>query len=167
MLRNRSKVRGLTMLEVMVACGLLGTVFLATAYIESTTAKQIRALYGDARTLHRAHLVMERIRYKLVMGRVGSPVITDGGTGLRYVDPNNNGAVSGFRCINGDVFWYQNIAVNDPSAPGQGIGPVRTISFAVLGPGNAVSVTVQTEERYQWRLLPRPYTLKADITLRN
>jgi len=157
--------RGFTLLEVMIAVGLLAMVFLATAFIGSITAKQIKALYGDVRTLHRAHLVLERIRYKLMMGSVGSPVVKDDGRTLEFVNPLLNGSVSAFKFVNGKVYYYAD-KTEAASTPGQGIGLVHDLRFEVLGPGNAVRVSVTTLENVTWKLA-KPYTLTTEITLRN
>jgi len=155
-----------TLLEVMVAVSLLGLVFMGVAFIEVTSAKQIQELYGDARTLGRAHLVLTRIRYKLCMGEVGSPVVSDGGRTLTFRNPNlAPGVISGYKLLKGTVYYYEDMS-QAASTPGQGIGLVRELQFQILGPGNGVRVIVQTLQRYSWKL-DRPFKLDTEITLRN
>ena len=155
----------MTLMEVMVACGVLGMAFLATAFIQVSTAKQIRALYGDARTLHRAQLVLDRIRYKLAMGQAGSPVVKDDGHTLEFTNPLLGGVVSMFKFVDGRVYYYTDKTAS-PSAPGRGIGQVNDCRFEVLGAGNAVRVTITTLEHFTWRI-DRPFSISMEVTLLN
>ena len=153
------------MIEVMIAVGVLGMVFVAVAFIESATARQALVLYSDARTLHRAQLVLEYIRYKVSQAQVASMVVKDGDQTLEYLDPNLGGATSAITLRNGKVFYYED-KTKTPTTPGQGIGTINKLKFTVLGAGNGVSVTVQTLQKYAWKL-DRPYTLSVEVTLRN
>jgi len=159
--------RGVTLLEVMIACGVLGMVFAAVAYIQSASVKQIRTLYSDARTLHRAHLVIERIRYKLIMAQVGSVEVVAGSNGrsISYINPNLGGVIrSGFKFEEKKVYYYEDMS-GTASAPGD-VGPVEDIVYEILGAGNAVRITAKTLQKYSWKL-DRPYTLISELTLRN
>lgn len=163
--RRRAKGAGMTLLEIMIAVGVLAMAFTAVAFIQSATAKQILALYGDSRTLHRAHLVLDRIRYKLCMGQVGTAVVKDNGRTIEFVNPTLGGPTSAIKLVDGKVYYYED-KTQAASAPGQGIGLVEDLQFELLGAGNAVRVTVTTLQRFSWRL-DRPYTLQTEITLRN
>lgn len=156
----------MTLLEVMIACSILGIVLVGVAFIESASAKQWLALYGDSRTLHRAHLVLDRIRYKLMMGQVGMVVIKDTGQTIEFRDPNlTAGVISAFKFMNGKVFYYEDKTLA-ASTPGQGIGTVQSLQFQLLGAGQTVRVVAVTSQRYSWKLA-RPFTLDTEVTLRN
>jgi len=149
----------------MVAMSVLTMVFLAMAFLQSATAKQARSLYGDARTLHRAELVLQRIRFMLYMGQVGSAVVKDDGRTLEFVNPNLGGLTSAFKFLSGKVYYYADKTAA-ASTPGQGIGLIHDLEFEILGAGNAVRVTVTTLQKYSWKL-DRPFTLDTEVTLRN
>jgi hypothetical protein len=168
------KKRGVTLIEIMVACGLLTMVFLAVAFIQVFTMRQTRVLATDARTLHRAHLVLDRVRFKLMMARVGTLNVLDNGRVLEFNDPNlPPGTISMFKFYDrtaeegkrNRVFYYEDKS-SIASAPGQGIGLIDDVRFVPLGPGNAVRVSITTIQEYAWKL-DRPFTLSAEVTLRN
>ena len=163
---RRAQCRGVTMIEVIIAAGILGMVLMGVAFIEATSAKQTLALYGDSRTLHRAHLVLDRVRYKLMTAQVGSVVSVNDGRTIEFRDPNLAlGKISMFVFREGKVFYYEDKTLA-ASTPGQGIGSVHDLQFTVLGAGNAVRVSARTLQTYSWRLA-KPYTLDTEITLRN
>jgi len=156
----------MTLLEVMIAMGLLSMLSMGVAFIGTTAARQWLALYGDSRTLHRAHLVLDRVRYKMMMGQLGQVQILDSGHTIKFRNPNNAvGVLSMFKFMDGKVFWYENETLA-ASTPGQGIGEVTDLTFQLLGAGEAVRVVVVTKESYSWRLA-RPFTLDTQVTLRN
>jgi Tfp pilus assembly protein PilV len=163
--KRNKRCAGMTLLEIMVAVGIMGMVFIAVAFIESTTARQTLALYGDARTLHRAQLILEYIRYKVCTAQVDSLVVKDSGGTLEYLDPNMNGATSLITLVDGKVHFYED-KTKTPTTPLQGIGKINNLQFVILGAGHGVQVTVQTLQKYSWKL-DRPYTLTAEITMRN
>ncbi len=162
---NQSRTRGLTLLEVMMAVALLSAVFLSVAFISSETAKQTLSLYGDARTLRRAHLAMERVRYILAQGQAFSGVVKDDGRTFEFRNPNMPaGITSSFSFHDGKLF-YRSDKNSGPVAPLQGIGLIEDVVFDVETT-NTVRVTVTTRQRYSWKL-SKPFRLQTEITLRN
>ena len=168
----RSRRAGVTLLEVMVAVSILGMTLAAVAFIESASAKQTLVLYSDARTLHRAHLVLERIRYKLCMAEVGTVVVQDSGPHIGrtilYRNPNlAAGVLSKFTFHDGALYYHEN---KDGAAARPLINMVNDVVFKSDDlPGDnpsTVGITVKTLQRYSWRL-GRPYTLSTEVTLRN
>jgi len=162
---TRRKCAGMTMLELMVTVGILGILFVAVAFLESTTVRQTVTLYGDARTLQRAHLALQYIQYRLYTAEVSTPVVKDSGQTLEYKDPNKAGVTSAIKLAKGKIYYYDDIT-KPPTTPGQGIGIIDDLQFQVLGAGNGVRVTIKTLQKYSWKL-DRPYTLRNDITVRN
>lgn len=168
--RNRSK-RGVTLVEVVAASSLMGMIFLATAFMMSGTAKQVRALYSDCRTLNRAHLVMQFIQYRLCMAMAGTVNTADEGRTLHFynpmLSPTPGSPVSAFRFVPDQQRVYYDMDRENPVRDTQrGIGLVNDVKFEVVGPGRAVRVTIATKQNYSWRLA-KPYVLEAEISLRN
>ncbi len=156
---------GLTLLEVMITVALLSAVYLSLAFITSETAKQTLALYGDARTLRRAHLAMERIRYILAQGQAFSGVVKDNGRTFEFRNPNlPAGVISSFSHHDGKLF-YRADKNSGPVAPLQGIGLIEDVVFDEETT-NTVRVTITTRQRYSWKL-SKPFRLQTEITLRN
>ena len=87
--RTGRKTAGVTLVEVVAACSLMGVIFIATAFLMSGTAKQVRALYSDCRTLNRAHLVMQFIHYRLSMAMVGAVSISEDRHTIKFYSPMN------------------------------------------------------------------------------
>lgn len=170
--RRSRRTWGVTLVEVVAACSLMAMIFLATAFMMSGTAKQVRALYSDCRTLNRAHLVMQFIHYRLSMAMAGTTVsTTDEGRTLLFYNPMITSTpgtpVSAFRFLPEKQRVYYDMDKDNPvTDPGRGIGLVNDVKFEILGPGRAVRVTVITRQDYAWRL-PKPYVLTAEISLRN
>jgi type II secretory pathway pseudopilin PulG len=155
----------MTLLETMVTVMIMGMVMGGIAFIESTAARQTLALYGDARTLHRAQLILEYIRYKVCTAEVATLIVKDSGQTLEYVDPNFGGATSAITLRNGKVYYYED-KTQPPTTPGQGIGTINGLQFVVLGAGAGVQVTVETLQKYSWKL-DRPYSLTVEVSMRN
>lgn len=160
-------------MEVMVAVTLLGAVFVATAYIQSATARQANSLYGDSKTLHRAHLAMERIRFELLEATVDTLIVKDNGRTIEYYNPTKGGLTGTWSAYRferdgpagkgGHAVYYKD---RSQSVPTHKIGLVSDVRFERWGPGRAVRVTITTIERHSWKL-DRPYTIVAEITVRN
>jgi len=160
--------KAMTLVETVIAMSVMSIFFLAVAYTEITAAKQTLVLFGDARTMHRAHLVLQQIRSKVHQAEVGSLVLADSGRTLRFRNPNLPLGVTSafvFNATDHNVLYYMD-TTQPASAPGQGIGLVRDLRFEIMGAGNSVRVTVQTEQKYSWKL-PRLYSLDTIVTLRN
>ncbi|KPL07507.1 hypothetical protein AMJ85_09385 [candidate division BRC1 bacterium SM23_51] len=151
----------------MLAVGVLAMVFTAMAFVQSTTARQTLALYGDARTLHRAHLVKDRLHRYLCMAQIGSAAVKDSGRTIEFYNPflstTPGTPVSAIKFEDGYACYYRDKTQSDPD---HRTGLINDIEFEILGAGNAIRVTIKTLERYTWKL-DRPYTLVCQISARN
>jgi len=168
---RRSRIRALTLTEVMIAISMMSIAFLTVAFVQVATVKQTDTLNTDARTLHRAHIVMERVMKELCMAQLGSEDILDDGRTIEFFNPMKSATpgspVSAIKFESGYAKYYHDKSQTNPTHQ---TGLVDNIQFERINTiplsGRGIRVTITTISHKTWKL-DRPYRLITEVALRN
>ena len=75
--RRRQGRRGFTLVEVLIASAIATVVMAAVVFVQYTSGRTIKEVYGQTRTRSSRKMALDQIRYRLTMAEIGSVSITD------------------------------------------------------------------------------------------
>lgn len=143
---GKSRIRGFTLVELMVSAAISGLVVTAVATLQFVTGRTIKEVYEQSRTRSAKTRALEQLHYKLSDGAIGSMDFFQNRQRLVFLDPNLGGVQSGFFFSDRLHSLYYDENIGDSTSPiRMATGPINV--FFDPGPTGAfVSLRVVSHD---------------------
>lgn len=164
MFYKRSKKRGFTLTEIVIATAISSFIFIFVAYVLVASATNIRAMTNDVESCKDAFVAIDQVRYTLLMGEFGTTTISNNGHTLEFIDPNMGGVTSSLKYEDGSLWYDRDISDNAPFE--EKVDRLTDMTFEHIGHGAIIRVDVTTRGR-KGEILSDNYHASMDIYLRN
>ena len=146
----RRRLRGFTLVELMISLAISTITMLVIASLQSASGRAIKEMYGQTRMRAARMTALDQIRYRLVDARVGSITASqpnedgDGFHQVDFIDPNLGGVTSRF-VYDADTLtlFYDDDISGGAAAYAVVVGPID-ISFELENAGAIVFIRVKS-----------------------
>lgn len=163
-IHHTQQPRGMTLIEVMIAAVIITFVMVFLVYITLLQGYKSNHIATISRAESDVRNVAEFIRYRALMGKFGSMVVTNNGRTLTFNDPNSGSAIRSFtfNTQTGQLIYDDDLDNGPPAY--RTFDDLRLVTFSLLNNGAILEAKVSAVATPYSTAWPKPsFTVQQSL----